>query len=426
MGGWNGAKYQWQRNVKGRKYTVTCGRLGLPRDQWTKLGSFSAANAWFDKQVNQDKPFLETMLEQVGGLDALERIEEKAVGEATAAKNLISLALDTAKDPAEKDWNDALARGFVSALAPTTPGPVAGKTVEQGVDDFLALLRTKTKSPKTYQEIAQMMAVVKEWFGKESVASIDESKMADAYRRIAESQVAGNTKVKRWGFFKRFVKYLASLRLVARPANLDDGEFEFRREHKAVRKYPLEAVRAVLGKLPPKLRCWAILGLNCGMTNHDLGQLRKSMVVGGYLTRKREKTKNRLNAPTVTYKLWPETIRLMEQFRSAHADYWFTNEAGNPLTENKLVNGEPVLTDGVGYAWKLWAKRTGEQGISIAKFRNAAAQVLSEHEIYSGYGEFFLADVPTSIIERHYSNKNQVIFDKALDWLHDKLFPISH
>ena len=79
---------------------------------------------------------------------------------------------------------------------------------------------------------------------------------------------------------------------------------------KAVKTYPVATVRDCLRSLTPRLQTYALLALNCGMTNVDVGHLRHDMLdlEAGTLTRKRVKTEDTEGVPSVTYKLWPETV----------------------------------------------------------------------------------------------------------------------
>jgi len=266
-----------------------------------------------------------------------------------------------------------------------------------------------------------MVNVVAEWYGKDLVASFNEERVADASQRVGAMKVDLNTKSKRWGFIKRFIKHLASMRLILRPVNLDDKIFSFKKQRKEVKEYPLALVKDVIGKLPYKLRCWAMMGLNTGMTNNDIAQLRKDMVQDGYLTRRRVKTGANEKSLTVRYKLWPETLHLMNMFKSDDPVLWFTNDEGKPLIEICLLDGKVKETNGIGDVWKYWKKKKKIKGISMAKFRNAARQALEEHDTHSRYGKLFLAHVPDTVDEASYSNKNKKRFDTAVDWLRGQI-----
>ena len=107
---------------------------------------------------------------------------------------------------------------------------------------------------------------------------------------------------------------------------------------KAVQTWKIETVRACLKKLKPRLRLYALLGLNCGMTNVDIANLRKDMVNlrGGRLVRKRVKTEGHDKVPTVDYPLWPETLEVLGEHWSDHAEFALTSTTGSCLLEYRL------------------------------------------------------------------------------------------
>jgi hypothetical protein len=113
----------------------------------------------------------------------------------------------------------------------------------------------------------------------------------------------------------------------------------FKVPHKAISSWPLDTVKSAIKNLPDRLRLYAFLGLNAGMTNVDIGALRKDMVGAGYLTRRRVKTGGNENVPTVMYELWPETAALLDAFKSTHDDLWLVSDAGTPLVEQRIVDG---------------------------------------------------------------------------------------
>jgi integrase len=126
--------------------------------------------------------------------------------------------------------------------------------------------------------------------------------------------------MKRWGFFRRFVKYLWEKRLIEMPRNVSSFGFEVKA--RKIKTHSPAEVRAVLSTLKPRLRLYAMLGLNCGMTSVDMGQMTKGMVDldNGRIVRRRVKTGGHENVPTVDYKLWPETLELLREHRSTHPD----------------------------------------------------------------------------------------------------------
>jgi hypothetical protein len=433
---WDSKKHRWVKMVKGNRLTVACSTLAaqygnLPEQDWTKEGSYQLANRWLAERLGKEQPASELDRQ----IDWAMRNDPELAKELNARKKAerspddgdIALTLEIAReqgiiipddlDPAilrelfgnAQIWQDRFSRDETPSKANSLPACV---------DEFLTLLRDKGAKARTYKEIADMLTVVKAWWGNLDVGKIDEGKVTDAYKRVAAMPVETNTKRKRWGFFKRFVKYLFESGKVALPRNLQSRLLNFKGQYKEVKTYPLETVKSELAKLPDKLRLYALLGLNCGMTNTDISALRHDMIVGDYLIRKRVKTGDNANVPTVAYHLWTETMALLNQFKSNHPSFWLTTSKGTPLVGTRM-EGEKVKTnDQISLRWQKY----GKCPITPSKFRNIAATLLNEHENYGRYKEHFLAHSPKSIADKHYAAPSQAVFDSALAWLHEKVF----
>ena len=68
-----------------------------------------------------------------------------------------------------------------------------------------------------------------------------------------------------------------------------------------------EEVTSLLADASDRTKLYILLMLNCGMTQKDIADLQVSEVDWreGRIIRKRSKTGDRENVPTVNYKLWP-------------------------------------------------------------------------------------------------------------------------
>lgn len=77
-----------------------------------------------------------------------------------------------------------------------------------------------------------------------------------------------------------------------------------------------QEIRRMLKESTGRTKLSICLILNCGMTQKDVADIRKSEVDfdAGRIIRKRSKTEKFKSVPTVNYLLWPETLRLMKQF----------------------------------------------------------------------------------------------------------------
>ena len=156
------------------------------------------------------------------------------------------------------------------------------------------------------------------------------------------------------------------------------------------------------------------------MTNADIGELRKDMVKEGYLTRRRVKTGDHAHVPTVTYRLWAETLALLDRFKSDDPELWFVTERGTPLVTGWIEDGKPRKKDLISNTWQNW-KAIHKCPIPLCKFRSVAATALESHPHYGRYTSYFLGHSPISLKDRHYAAPSQAVFDEALEWLRGEL-----
>jgi integrase len=183
-------------------------------------------------------------------------------------------------------------------------------------------------------------------------------------------------------------------------------------EIEAQMQTPDEQVRQFLGQLTGRKRCWALLGLNCGMTAVDIAALEKSQVdlTRGRLVRRRVKTGANPNVPTVDYLLWPETIAALRECWSEDSVLALTSEDGTPLVHHS----ERSTVNSIARAWTR-----ARLPISHKAFRSISSTALTDSP-YANVTEHFLAHSPKSIKDKHYAAPPAQRFDQALLWLRDK------
>src|SRR5262249_16926300 len=154
---------------------------------------------------------------------------------------------------------------------------------------FLDIVRPTLRATS----FAELKAFLEEQSGHlpPSIDEINEAVVRTTWGRIGTSKYATVTKKKHWGFFRRFVKYLAENEGTELPRNLYSSLFKFKITAKPVKRFSLDLVKTSLSALPDNLRLYALLGLNCGMTQVDMSELTKDQVdlKKRTLTRKRIK-----------------------------------------------------------------------------------------------------------------------------------------
>ena len=222
-------------------------------------------------------------------------------------------------------------------------------------------------------------------------------------------------RAKRFGFFKRFVKYLYEGNRIELPRNLDSALFQFKVSPQAIKTHLPADVQTAIGNLQDRMALFALLGLNCGMTNADIGALRQDAIQSGYLTRKRVKTVNHDNVPLVRYKLWQKTKQLLNQFRSSDPDLWLVSNAGTPLWSGRIEDGCVKEKDLIAKAWQK-----AKCPIKLKEFRSISATTLETHKEYGRYVSYFLGHSPRTLKDKHYAAPSQTVFDDALAWLGEK------
>jgi hypothetical protein len=120
--------------------------------------------------------------------------------------------------------------------------------------------------------------------------------------------------------------------------------------------------------------------------------------------------------------LWDETLALLEKHRSEHATLWLVSHRGTKLVDSRIENGKVKIKDLISQGWA--AQRLKDLSpIPLAKFRNVAATLLETHPTYGRYVDYFLGHSPTSLKDKHYAAPSAELFDQAMSWLRQQIFP---
>ena len=428
---WEPAKTRWRKMKAGKLFVVSCEQLGLPEHLWTKEGSYRAANKWWQEKT-RDK--VQEALDSMPSTTELDEIIDR--GEvARTTKHLIGTTgrLHAAKDVVGDDSTSFISDRTQDDTLATLSAAVdmigantipRDRKVKNAADAFLEREKTGGMRPVSFRELKETV----EWcygIGLEKdgdVSKVSETTVDAIGRGIRTAQLSEGTKKKRFGFFKRFVKYCWEMRhLENLPRNLDSFKFEVGAV--IVPAYATDHVRKVIVDMKPRFRLYALLGANCGMTNADIGRLTHDMVDldEGTLTRRRGKTGENKNVPTVTYKLWKETVDLMRECQSSHETLFLTSLDGTSLWEQKHTEEvETARKDLLGLQWKR-----AKIKIPLKAFRSISATLLDGSD-HARWRDYFLGHTAKVVGEKNYTAatvERQQKFDEAIDWLEMQFFP---
>lgn len=476
---WEGhPQYRWVKMKDGVKYRVTCAELNLPQSKWTKEGSYLLANEWWRKklaELSQSSPNHEP--EKLEAIQAIDLLIDWAASNDPAEV----LRLRAKRQAIEKsepgniplpDQDVIEERIQLAALfgihVPEDTDPIVlqdlfgdrrihqdrlkrhrkvsrEQTVGYALDLFLENLRLK-QEPGTHQEISDRLRDIPEaiWSRETNVATISEQTVLAHYRWLAGLNLVPGSHNKRLGFFRRFVRWLYEQRMIeSLPRNLGSKDHRKKVEYQEVETF--ENVKEFVEQLPVRLRTWAMVCLNCGMTAADLGTLfwaDDELALGDTVTigqeqvkvmglvevrtwtirRRRSKTGKNPKTPTVTYKLWPETVELLRGI-PRDSRLVFATENGSPMyvskyTEATKAESKVLKKDLFGDYWR-------GQRIPLGKLRSIAADTLYGHELYRQYKDYFLAHKPNTMADRHYGRDKDEPFFRALAFIREAIFRVA-
>ena len=456
---WEGEPaFRWYKMYRGTRYRVGCNTLAkdfpaLYSDA-TEEKSYRAANAWWQMTVagltvlqleedqrerlqvlqarlewaRQNQPELVPVIEHqqhgvklLGHDEELPPLDEDAIASTVESAKLFGVIIPDDLDVIAKEglfgnnrvWRDRLSRHV------QTPKE---KTVETCLASFLAEIRNSQKSPTHNEILAYLNSTLTSptWTKETSVETIDEQTVARHYNYLCSLLLSPGRHNKLLGFFRRFVEWLVSSRYLERlPLNIKLKQHRKKPTYQAVKQFA--NVKEVIEGLKMPYCLWALLGVNCGMTNADLGGLTWEMInrTTWVLTRRRAKTGDNPNSPTVSYKLWTETVAALKELGVKENGLVFMTSNGKPMYDvHYTENGKPSKKDMFANKWQRLKPACT---IPLAKFRSIGSTYLKHDEQWRGYVDLFLAHTPKTLADINYSAESDPPFFRALAFIRSEL-----
>ncbi len=449
---WEGKpNFRWVKMINGERHRITCKKLGLPDCDWTKEKSWEKAAAHFARIEAE----LAVAVLEPGAQSAIDLLERK-LQFAKINRHVESDELESAIEKIERDHHSI--DGFdTDPTLEKTLGTfrLLGGVVPDGLDSEQLsqifgsgkLWRDRLRNQKQVESVFTLTEQVSKWLELEKNRGIEhktyleyKTRSKDIISTLGEQfdcreintetvtqmyrfYLGAKIQKKRNGFriFKRFVRILVENDICGLPKNIDSKLFEFPTiQPKAIKAYDDALVIKTLKELPERARLYALLALNCTMTNKDIANLSKHPTNGEYasmawvdlkkgtITRSRIKTKKK-NPPVVTYKLWKSTIKLLKKFWSIHERWVLTSKANT-----KLV-GDGNTTDLVSNQWD-----NTDSPIMLVSFRTISGTACGSEPLFAPYRTLWLANKPSSVTDAHYDATTQATIDKISDYIGNK------
>jgi integrase len=220
---------------------------------------------------------------------------------------------------------------------------------------------------------------------------------------------------------RNWIRWLVEQGTIEPPTNLASRGFRFGSTLKRIKTWTVDEIHQTISAADGTLKLALLLMLNCGMTQQDVSDLRDDEVNwrDGRIIRRRSKTAHRESVPVVNYTLWPETFRLLKQYRSGSEHVLLTGR-GYPFVRKRMKNGRLVKVDGFARRYLKLRRRLGHKR-PMKLLRKTAASRLETHETYGRFVGLYLGHAPASMKDRHYAAPPQELFDAAVLWLGEQL-----
>jgi integrase len=175
---------------------------------------------------------------------------------------------------------------------------------------------------------------------------------------------------------------------------------------------PVQEVKGIIEKSKGQTKLHILLMLNCGMTQQDISDLAPEEIdwCAGTITRRRSKTQQHEQTPTVCYRLWRATWTLLQHYGNRTGDHALLTKTGKTWVRDEIVGGKRHRVDAIRSAYRHF-------GIPYALklFRKTGSTVLDRG--YPDCVERYLGHVPRTVTDRSYVDPSQDRFDDAIAWL---------
>lgn len=331
---------------------------------------------------------------------------------------------------------------LLAGRKPRPKGEAAGPTVKLVVDAFLTHKERQRDNgeiqPRTFDELYDTGVRIAAAFGRDRLVSdLTPEDFAELRKQLAKN--CGPVRLSNMIQRVRSVFLFAyNDGIVANPIRFGMGFNKpsaktLRRERakKGARDLQADQIRTLIEKAGVPLKAMILLGINCGLGNHDVGSLPISAIdfAGGWLTYPRPKTGIDRRA-----KLWPETVAALKAaidqrpthterahaglaFITKYGGSWAKEEAGNDpvgLAFRRLLADEEMSRPGIGF----YSLRRSFETVAGESLDQPAVDLVMGHVAASN-------DMAAVYRQRIVDNRLVKVAEHVRSWLFSRPVPTS-
>lgn len=445
---WYPKRACWQKRYRGKLYQVSCRQLKQPP---TKEGSLDAANLWWEakqKELDVEEAPPPLTRDQKAIIGMIEWQEFHAYDDPSTVAFLKEISQDPQKAtdylnglPEEQraKWRDRRIEQMRFKTNPrrqeileqiTTQYKVEGlsTTLEKVISQYLAARKREAETGQItlgrWDYIRLHLTHFQEYTGAIDPKTLGGQQLF-AYHghlldQIKNKKVSPSTAKSAMTIIKTFYGWLDDMEIIDRiPKNMK--KLTITVPTKKAQTLSVDFIKTLLQKANDREKLYLLLMLNCGYTQADIAALQHDEVdwLNGAITRKRSKTDDYDNVPTVRYPLWKETFRLLKIYRNRKSPTVLTNEDGGPLkTERVKTDGKYTKADNIAVSYYRLCKREPKiEQKPLKLIRKTSSTLLEYNKDYHQFALLFLGHSPRGIAEKHYFGDAPATFADAIKWL---------
>ena len=316
---------------------------------------------------------------------------------------------------------------------------IGENTVGENAENFIETKRADVPtdlSPGRWDALSRAVREFRDFFGEDKNINDINAKTLVAYRAHLLNRAeqgdfkrkTANDKMKDCKQFLRSCWRLESLEHI--PRNIDDPALAISFETPKTIAFTSPEIKALLKGAEERDELFILLGLNCGMLQQDISDLKPEEVdwTAGRIIRKRSKTRRKSNGnsniPEVDWKLWNRTFELLKAHKSDSKERVLLNANGQPLKRSKIGDdGKIDNTSNISKSYErlqIRLKINKKDRKPFKTLRATGSTTLESSDNFSKFAQHYLADAPRSIIEKHYIahiGDRQDQFDEAIVWM---------
>ena len=299
------------------------------------------------------------------------------------------------------------------------------QTIEGAVERYLEHHKSRAISPTRFANIKRGAEAFRDFVGGgKDFTVIEETTLRRYYiqlrKTIKSNSCKPSTARDLAADANQYIRWLWKEGAIEQlPRNLGDSEIVVPANE--IKVFETEEIAKLWKSANERMRLFMLLALNCGMTQKDISDLKPTEVnwKQGTITRKRSKTQNHKSTPTITYSMWPETLKLLKKLKDKSSkSNLLLNRNGTPYrTESINAKGNLTKVDIIGKDFNKLKKDCDIEGRSFINLKKTSRSLLEDNKDFHAIAELLVGRAPQTVSERHYAKPATNWLAEATDWL---------